>query len=316
MQKKPLVSVITAVFNGQDTLEECRQSVIAQKYVNIEWLIVDDQSTDNSFNIISNWQDSRIRLSQTASNTGGPAAPRNLAFALSKGDYIAILDQDDLWDYDKLERQIDFMEKYKDIGLLSSNLRVADHSRKMRKRPGIRKSGLIYPTSDDIYRENPFLSSAIIMRRIAVEDVGGFDEHPDLCGMDEWELAIRISMKYKTAFNGNHIAGTYRVHQKNLSFFISPSAGMDYVRNKHDGHYSESLVRDVRARDCYNEARHALISGQMAVYHDHISRAARYRSFYTWKGIYLKYKFYILKLAKRKIRRDFSMPPPKEIENH
>jgi len=293
MQKKPLVSIITGIFNGQGMIEECYRSVVAQTYQNFEWMVVDDRSTDNSLDIISNWQDARIHVLQTASNTGGPAAPRNLAIAGSKGDYIALLDQDDTWDPDKLERQLEFMERHKEIALLSGNLRVVGESKQKKKRPGIRKSGLIYPGADEIYRENPFLSSAIIMGRLAVEDVGRFDEHPEARGRDEWELAIRISLKYRTAFNGNHIAGTYRLHRNNLSRSISSFVGMDYIRNKHDHHFPDSLVRDVRARDCYNMARDALNSGTMKIFDEQISKAASYHPYYKWKGLFLKYKKYL-----------------------
>lgn len=290
IQKEPLVSVITGIFNGEGMIEECYRSVVAQTYKNFEWLIVDDHSTDKSLETISNWQDARIRVLQTATNSGGPAAPRNLAVANSKGAYIAILDQDDMWEADKLERQLDFMVKHKEIGLLSSNLRVFGNSEQKGKRQCIKRSGLIYPGADDIYRENPFLSSSIIMRHFAVEDAGGFDEHPEMRGRDEWELAIRISLKYRTAFDGNHIAGTYRLHQNNLSRSISSFVGMDYIRNKHDHNFSESLVRDVRARDCYNMARDALNSGEMAIFDEKIAKAASYRSHYKWKGLFLKYK--------------------------
>ena len=290
MQKNPLVSIITGIFNGQDMLEECYRSVVAQTYKKFEWLVVDDQSTDNSLDMISNWQDARIRVLQTATNTKGPAAPRNLAVAKSNGDYIAILDQDDTWSADKLERQLEFMENHKDVGLLSSNLRIVGDYEQKHKRPGIRKPGLTFPVSDEIYRENPFLSSAIIMRRFAVENVGGFDEHPQVRGRDEWELAIRISLKYRTAFNGDHIAGIHRLHKSNLSHCISSFVGMDYIRDKHDHHFSDSLMRSVRARDCYNRARDALNSGAMAIFDEQISKATSYRSFYKWKGLFLKYK--------------------------
>ncbi|HHT9146736.1 MAG: glycosyltransferase family A protein [Syntrophales bacterium] len=299
IHKKPLVSIITAIFNGQDTLEDCYQSVIGQTYKNFEWLMIDDQSTDSSFDMISNWKDSRICLWQTCTNTGGPAAPRNLAVEKSKGEFIAILDQDDIWDSDKLERQLDFMEKNKDIALLSCNMRViGDRAHSvMRRREAIRKPGLLYPAADDIYRENPFLASTIIMRRFIFEDVGGFDERPEVCGRDEWELAIRISLKYRTAFNGDHIAGSYRLHRNNLSHTVSPLfginyTGMNYIRNKHDHRFPDSLVKNVRARDCYNMARDALNSGEMDIFEEQISKAACYRSYYKWKGLFLRYKKY------------------------
>ncbi len=285
----PLVSIITAIFNGQETLEACHDSVMLQTCKDFEWLLADDRSTDNSYDMISSWSDPRIHIFQTSANTAGPAAPRNLALSRAKGAYIAILDQDDIWEPDNLERQLAFMERYPEIALLSSNLRLLGATGKQR-RPGIRRPGLKFPTPGDVYRDNPFLSSAIIIRRSAVEAVGGFDEHPAVRGRDEWELAIRISLKYKTAFNGGFIAGAHRLHQNNLSREILSSRGMEYIRDKHDQHFPLGLVWDVRARDCYNIARDALRQGDRMLFKKQISKAASYRARYRWKGLFLKSK--------------------------
>lgn len=208
----------------------------------------------------------------------------------AKGDLIALLDADDLWDSDKLQRQLDFMERDTDIVFLSSNLRLVDDiNRKIED--CIRKRRIVYPKASDIYRENPFLSSSIIAKRSVVEDVGGFDESHELLGRDEWDLAIRVSLKYKAAFDGKHIAGTYRWHEGNLSHdILSPLSSMEYLRDKYDQYFPPSLIRDVRARDCYNVAKNALRMGELKVFEEHIKKASRYRGYYRWKGAFIRCK--------------------------
>lgn len=109
--EKPLVSVITPMYNGEKYLTEMIDSVINQTYSNWELVIVDDYSTDNSCKIVEEYvkQDSRIRLIKQKKNAG-PAEARRVSIKNAKGKYIAFLDCDDIWMPEKLEKQIGYME--------------------------------------------------------------------------------------------------------------------------------------------------------------------------------------------------------------
>lgn len=102
--KEPLISVALCTYNGGKYIGEQLESIVAQSYKNIEIVIVDDASTDDTFNIITEWagKDSRIRCHQNEANLG---FNKNFekAIALTTGDYIAISDQDDIWLADKLK---------------------------------------------------------------------------------------------------------------------------------------------------------------------------------------------------------------------
>lgn len=102
-----LVSVIMPLFNANDTIENSVMSVLTQSYEEIELIIVDDQSSDNSFQIATDLAstDKRIKLLQNNVNSGA-GITRNKAIAQAKGDYIAFLDADDLWYPNKLATQI------------------------------------------------------------------------------------------------------------------------------------------------------------------------------------------------------------------
>jgi len=107
-----LVSVITPVYNSEKYISDNIKSVQAQTYSNWEHILVDDCSSDNSEALIKLFQekDSRIKYHRLEKNSGAGIA-RNTAIELAQGKYIAFLDSDDLWHQEKLERQLDFMQK-------------------------------------------------------------------------------------------------------------------------------------------------------------------------------------------------------------
>lgn len=104
MKDFPLVSVIIPMYNASRYIEETIQSVLDQTWSNIEIIVVDDGSTDNSFDIVSNFKSNKIRLFRQE-NQGAPVA-RNFGFSQSKGDYIQYLDADDLLSPSKIKKQL------------------------------------------------------------------------------------------------------------------------------------------------------------------------------------------------------------------
>jgi glycosyltransferase involved in cell wall biosynthesis len=105
-----VVSIITPVYNCSDFLEKTIQSVLSQTYQSWEMIVVDDCSTDHSLEIARSYavQDKRIKVLQLEHNSGA-AVTRNAAINAASGRFIAFLDSDDLWQSQKLERQIQYM---------------------------------------------------------------------------------------------------------------------------------------------------------------------------------------------------------------
>lgn len=107
-----LVSIITPSYNSVRYISECVESVLAQTYTNWEMIIVDDCSEDDSKQLITALSSNDIRIKTIFLDSNiGAAEARNIALAKAKGQYIAFLDSDDLWEPHKLERQISFMNK-------------------------------------------------------------------------------------------------------------------------------------------------------------------------------------------------------------
>ena len=105
-----LVSIITPAYNSGRFVGESIRSVLAQTYSHWEMIIVDDASTDSTRNEIGKFDDPRIRYVRLNHNVGGAEA-RNTALRMARGRWIAFLDSDDVWHPDKLEHQINFMER-------------------------------------------------------------------------------------------------------------------------------------------------------------------------------------------------------------
>ena len=114
--KQPLITVVIPNYNGYRFLAQAIESVLAQTYPNLELIVVDDGSTDASAEIAAAkaQTDQRIRLIALGTNRG-VANARNAGIAEAKGEYIALLDNDDLWTADKLERQLKIAQNGADI---------------------------------------------------------------------------------------------------------------------------------------------------------------------------------------------------------
>lgn len=107
-----LVSIITPAYNAAEYIAETIESVLAQTYPNWEMLIVNDCSKDNTAEIVQSYaaKDKRIKLINLTQNSGAAVA-RNTAIQNAKGRYITFLDSDDLWEKEKLQKQIQFMQQ-------------------------------------------------------------------------------------------------------------------------------------------------------------------------------------------------------------
>lgn len=103
----PLVSIVMPAFNAEKTIVRAIDSVLKQTYTNIELLIVNDGSTDNTVNVVRQYKDSRINLI-TQSNSG-PAVARNTGLKKVKGDYVSFIDSDDWYENDYVERLVSSM---------------------------------------------------------------------------------------------------------------------------------------------------------------------------------------------------------------
>lgn len=131
--KQPFITVVMPNYNGHRFVDQAIDSVLSQTYKNFELLVVDDCSKDDSLSLIQQkaQSDNRIRVIALEHNAG-VANARNVGIKEAKGEYIALLDNDDLWTKDKLERQLALAQKGADI-VYSSYDFIDEENRRDRK---------------------------------------------------------------------------------------------------------------------------------------------------------------------------------------
>ena len=123
------VSVIMSVYNGEKYLPEAIDSVLNQTFEDFEFVIVDDGSTDGTADILSGYKDPRIKV--ITQKHLGIAQAKNKAVEASSGEYIAIMDADDISLPERFELEVNFLDQHKDIGAVSSSTYVIDEYGKL-----------------------------------------------------------------------------------------------------------------------------------------------------------------------------------------
>lgn len=124
-----LVSVITPCYNGQKYIAETIESVLAQTYEKWEMIIIDDGSKDNSLQIIEKYADKDNRIKFFKQKNAGSSVARNTGITHAKGQYIALLDADDLWRPGFLKSQIEFMKSKNAVCVTCAYGRIDDNSK-------------------------------------------------------------------------------------------------------------------------------------------------------------------------------------------
>ncbi len=205
----PLISIIIPVYNGEQTIKETINSLLAQTYTNWELIVINDGSSDHTLEILAEilGQHPSIDHKIISYPQTGVCASRNRGASFAQGEFLAFLDADDLWSPDKLAQQIQ--------SLLNSSENFVEVKGKLAK------AAVAYSWTDYINETGEFLysgghachqgdvyqylllgnflengSNALIYAP-AFQEVGGFDE--SLVGGEEWDLFIRIARRYEFA---------------------------------------------------------------------------------------------------------------------
>jgi glycosyltransferase involved in cell wall biosynthesis len=186
--KTPDISVVIPAFNAEKTIEETVKSVLNQTFRDFEIIIVNDGSTDETLNIISRFLDSRVKI--LTQENSGPQKSRNLGIKESVGRYIAFLDADDLWTSDKLELQLQMLEKYPESSVVYSWTNVIDEDNQVFRRGGyFTRRGNVFL---DLLLIN-FIESGSnpLIRSEVIKEVGGFDD--EIVAGQDWDMWLSLA---------------------------------------------------------------------------------------------------------------------------
>lgn len=199
-----MISVILPTYNRSKLVGRAINNILKQSYENFELIIVDDNSSDDTESVVKKFEDKRIRYVKNDINRGA-CFSRNLGIKLSRGEYIAFQDSDDLWDEDKLKKQIEFIEESKFDFVFC----------KIKK---INSKGVITSIVPNDFICNMkidshlllcgnLISTQTILSKRKCFDKILFDEN--LPRYQDWDLVIRISKNYNIGFQNDVLAEQY-----------------------------------------------------------------------------------------------------------
>lgn len=232
--KTPLISVVIPAYNCQSTIKDTLNSVFEQTYKALEIIVIDDGSTDNTLAIIESIDDDRL-IVLTQSNSG-VSASRNRGIGYANGEFVALLDADDLWLPNKLSEQLKAFQNEPTAAVAYSWTNYIDEA------GNLLREGYYCKFTGDVHHQlllGCFLESGSnpLVRRNALNAVGGFDESLRTC--EDWDLWIRLSLHYSfTVVPQVHVK--YRIFAHSKSFFLDKhEAGGLAVINKAFSQMSE-----------------------------------------------------------------------------
>jgi len=209
---KPLVSIITPVYNGEKYLAQTIESALTQSYSNFELIIVNDGSFDQSDLIIEKYLVADPRIYYIQQTNAGVASARNTAIKRAKGKYISFLDQDDLWHKNKLDIQVAALEQDNNFAFVYSRQKIIDGSGMPVNLDW--STGATSYCFKELFLRNKITILTVLLRKSIIDEVGLFNEK--LAGTDDYEMWLRITLKYPIHFL-DQILGSYRVHETNVS---------------------------------------------------------------------------------------------------
>lgn len=161
----PLISVIMSVYNGEDYIKDSIESILNQTFTDYEFIITDDFSSDNTFELLRQYNDPRIKLIKNTSNLGLTKS-LNRMVDISRGEFIARMDADDVSHIHRLEKQLYFMRNNPDTGVCGSNIKEYKSDEKHKRK--------IYFDHEEIKAailfENPIPHSGAMIRRSVLDE--------------------------------------------------------------------------------------------------------------------------------------------------
>lgn len=230
---KQLVSVVIPAFNAESYLREAMDSVLCQSYDNIEVIIIEDCSTDNTLSLARDIEktDSRVKVVQNDHNMG-VSANRQRGIELSVGNYICWQDADDISMPDRIAHQVKFLDRHPDVGVVGGFITFFDDKGDKATRTYAEDDSILRNT---IFRYNPVAQPASMMRRSSLKEVGGFN--PEYSLSEDLEMLFRIGEKFKF---GNIQEVILRYRQSSTSLTAANLRQMEQSALKIRGNYKNN----------------------------------------------------------------------------
>lgn len=232
------VTVVIPAYNAQQYLSEAIGSVLRQTFPRLECIVVDDASTDGTAQIAQSFEDDRVRYLRV--EHGGVARARNAGMRAARGEWVALLDADDVWLPDKLERQLSAAERLPTAGLVLCGYYVSSRSLEPEYRVVPRGSRWAIDDWMLLQGNGPAMGSTAMMRRSLVLDIGEFAD--ELTTSADLDFAHRLAaaapvvtvrqplVHYRTHGEQMHLDA--RAFEADMRHVFETTLGLDSIRRK------------------------------------------------------------------------------------
>ena len=247
------ISVIIPTYNRKKYIKRAIDSVIRQSYKPFEIIVIDDGSTDGTYELIKqSYSSSQISLKKQKNK--GVSAARNKGVKLANGDWIAFLDSDDEWFENKLELQVREIKKSKTFICHTNEIWIRNGIRVNQMKKHQKYGGAIFKKCLDMCRISP--SSVMIHRRI-FDEIGLFDEDLIIC--EDYDLWLRISSKYPVLYLDSMLIKKFGGHEDQLSKNIN---GIEQFRIQS----LEKILKNRSLKPSYFNAAKNMVLKKLLIY--------------------------------------------------
>ncbi len=231
------VSIIIPTYNHGEYIGNCIESIISQTYINWEAIVVNNNSTDNTVEIIKNYNDKRISIINI-DNKGIIAKSRNLGIKNAKGDYIAFLDSDDWWYPKKLDV---VMANKGTADFIYHHLDIYKNGIKTNKKHRVRS--LKSPVFEDLMiNANAITNSSVVVKKNILLKAGSLSEDLELKAVEDYDLWLKISRVTNSFLLIPEYLGGYLISGINSSnISLEMIDKIDAVYNKNVGYLNKKM---------------------------------------------------------------------------
>ena len=251
-----MISVIMPTYNRYNRLHISVTSVLSQTYENFELLVIDGSDNNRALKLLDSFNDSRIKYIKNYTHTG-VSSSRHLGVLKSSNDFIAFLDDDDIWEENKLQLQYRKMQSSPNIDMVLCNYTINNVISKRTTNVSLEKYEKNF-TKNILHSPGPFYQCALIKKKFLLDD-SLFDRNAT--PSEDWDFFISLSKKNLRVKNICESLFTW-----NLSFdsqsanLINESQSVDYIINKHKNY----ILKNTSAENLsilYRTSAHLLIKG-------------------------------------------------------
>ena len=236
MSNTPAVSVIIPTYNRAHLIGRAIKSVLSQTYKDFELIVVDDASVDNPEQVVRSFNGKRIKYIRHKKNRGLPAS-RNTAIKAAEGEYIALLDDDDEWLPEKLEKQVNKFQSVKDsVGVISCGHKVISDvsGRIIRTRIPTHKGNVHHYVLRGVFVGS---GSVALIKKDCFKKAGFYDE--SLTTAEDWDMAARISKHFEYDFVPEVLVITHFHGERMSSVPENKIKAREIIIKKHHDEFSK-----------------------------------------------------------------------------